>query len=64
MFSLITVFANLLSAGTITTIITSLFIKARRDDLASQKELLAATVKVEKVLSSWRAGHQTPDREL
>lgn len=64
MFSLIAIFAIMLSAGAIPIIIASLFLRARRDDLASQRELLATTVEVEKMLSSWRARHQTPDREL
>ena len=64
MFNLFAIFVIMLSAGAIPTIMASLFIKASRDDLASQRELPETTVEVEKMNRSWQARHQTPDWEL
>ena len=38
--------------------------KTSRNDREFRRELLAIAVEVEKTTTSWRARHQTPDREL
>jgi hypothetical protein len=63
MFSLLAILVVILSVGSIPIITTLLFIKTGREDLESQRELLATAVQVEKIQMSWRARHQTPDRE-
>jgi hypothetical protein len=52
------------TVGVVPTIATLLFSKTSRDDRESRRELLAIAVEVEKATTSWRARHQTPDREL
>jgi hypothetical protein len=64
MFSVLAILAVVLSVGVIPIITTLLFIKTTQDDLESQGKLLATAVEVEKIRTSWRARHQTPDREL
>jgi len=64
MFSLLAILAILSTVGVAPTIATLLFSKTRRDDRESRRELLAIAVEVEKATTSWRARHQTPDREL
>jgi hypothetical protein len=63
MFSLLAILAIILSVSSIPIITTLLFVKTGQDDLESQRELLATAVQVEKIQMSWRARHQTPDRE-
>jgi hypothetical protein len=63
MFNLLAILAVMLSIGSIPIITTLLFIKKGRDDLEFQRELLPTAVQVEKIQMSWRARHQTPDRE-
>jgi len=64
MFSLLAILAILSTVGVAPTIATLLFSKTSRDDRESRRELLAIAVEVEKATTSWRARHQTPDREL
>ena len=64
MFSLLAILVIVLAVGVVPTIATLLFSKTSRDDRESRRELLAIAVEVEKVTTSWRARHQTPDREL
>jgi hypothetical protein len=63
MFSLLAILAVILSVGSIPIIMTLPFVKTGQDDLESQRELLATAVQVEKIQMSWRARHQTPDRD-
>jgi hypothetical protein len=64
MFSLLAILAVMLSIGLIPIITTMLFVfKTTHDDLEFQRELLATAVQVEKIRTSWRARHQTPDRD-
>ena len=63
MFSLLAMLGIILSVGSIPIIATLLFVKTGEDDLESQRELLATAVQVEKIRTSWRARHQTPDRD-
>jgi hypothetical protein len=62
MFSLLAILVIVLAV--VPTIATLLFSKTSRDDRESRRELLAIAVEVEKATTSWRARHQTPDREL
>lgn len=64
MFTLLATIAIVLSVGAIPVFTAWLFVKTSRDDLKSQRELLAIAVEAEKLRTSWRARHQTPDREL
>jgi hypothetical protein len=64
MFSLLAILVIVLAVGVVPTIATLLFSKTSRDDRESRRELLAIAVEVEKATTSWRARHQTPDREL
>ena len=64
MFSLLAILVIVLAVGVVPTIATLLFSKTSRADRESQRELLAIAVEVEKAMTSWRARHQTPDREL
>jgi hypothetical protein len=63
MFSLLAILAVMLSIALIPIITTMLFVKTTHDDLEFQRELLATAVQVEKIRTSWRARHQTPDRD-
>ena len=63
MFSLLAILAVMLSIGLIPIVTTMLFVKPTHDDLEFQRELLATAVQVEKIRTSWRARHQTPDRD-
>jgi hypothetical protein len=63
MFSLLAILAVVSTVCVAPTIATLLFSKTSRDDRESRKELLAIAVKVKKAKDSWRACHQTPDRE-
>ena len=63
MFSLLAILAIILSVSSIPIIATLLFVKTTHDDLEFQRELLATAVQVEKIRTSWRARHQTPDRD-
>jgi hypothetical protein len=63
MFSLLAILAVTLSIGLIPIITTMLFVKTTHDDLEFQRELLVTAVQVEKIRTSWRARHQTPDRD-
>jgi hypothetical protein len=64
MFSLLAILVIVLAVGVVPTIATLLFSKTSRADRESRRELLAIAVEVEKAATSWRARHQTPDREL
>ena len=63
MFSLLAILAVMLSIALIPIITTMFFVKTTHDDLEFQRELLATAVQVEKIRTSWRARHQTPDRD-
>jgi hypothetical protein len=63
MFNLFAMLAVILSIGLIPIITAMLFVKSTNDDLELQRELLATAVQVEKIRTSWRARHQTPDRD-
>ena len=63
MFSLLDILAVMLSIALIPIITTMLFVKTTHDDLEYQREFLATAVQVEKIRTSWRARHQTPDRD-
>jgi len=64
MFSLLVILGIVSAVGVVPTIATLLFSKTSRNDRDSRRELLAIAVEVEKATTSWRARHQTPDREL
>jgi hypothetical protein len=64
MFSLLAILVIVLAVGVVPTIATLLFSKTSRADRESRRELLAIAVEVEKATTSWRARHQTPDREF
>jgi hypothetical protein len=64
MFILLAINAIVLSVGAIRIFTAWLFVETSRDDLESQRELLAIAVEAETLRTSWRARHQTPDREL
>jgi hypothetical protein len=64
MFSLLAILVIVLAVGVVPTIATLMFSKTSRADRESRRELLAIAVEVEKATTSWRARHQTPDREL
>lgn len=63
MFSLLAVLAVVLTVATL-PIFTWLFAKSDRDDLESERELLATAVRVEKYQNSWRARYRSPDSEI
>jgi hypothetical protein len=64
MFSLLAILAIVSTVGVAPAIATLLLSKTSRDDRESRRQLLAIAVEVEKATTSWRARHQTPDREL
>ena len=64
MFSLLAILAIVSTVGVAPIIATLLFGTTSRHDRESERELLAIAVEVEKATTSWRARHQTPDREL
>ncbi len=64
MFSLLVILGIVSAVRVVPTIATLLFSKTSRNDRESRRELLAIAVEVDKATTSWRARHQTPDREL
>jgi len=66
MFSLLAILAILVTVAVLPFIaaaLAALFTRSNPDDLESEKELLAAAIRVEKYKNSWRARHSNAGLE-
>jgi len=64
MISLIAILAVVLTVAALPIFTTRLFVKSNRDDLESDRELLATAVRVENYQNSWRARYRASDWEI
>ena len=64
MFSLIAILAVVLTVATLPIFTARLVVKSNRDDLESERELLATAVRVEKYQNSWCARYRSSDWEI
>ena len=61
MFSLLAILAVVLTVAALPIFTARLFAQPSRDDLESERELLATAVRVEKYNNSWRARYRSTD---